>query len=230
MKLRLLGLAGILAVLAGGATHHSQVPEPTVLSFRIGQTFEEVVNNSTYPVMKRSRIPTNAHLQAGATWVTEPAVILRFDDSKHGFTLPPTKFASLFFMENRVQTLATTPMIEKLPFEQALVVLANLQSQFQAGGWEPYAGDDSRWFDLSPEGKKRLYARMFVPGYMETQRLRIPNKYSMTFRLWCAAGCATHEPPYLFLIDVGMSSDVYSYGGALEPESLDAISAGGGVE
>src|SRR3712207_7427924 len=37
--------------------------------------------------------------QFGAIWVTEPAVIIRFTDPKHEFTLPPTKFAALTFSE-----------------------------------------------------------------------------------------------------------------------------------
>lgn len=44
----------LLAVLAGlvlaAAWWHLRTPEPTVLAFRLGQTFEEVVKESTYPV------------------------------------------------------------------------------------------------------------------------------------------------------------------------------------
>ena len=102
-------------------------------------------------------------------------------------------------------------MLNKLPFDEAVAILENLQNQFKAGGWEPWEVDDSTWFDFTPDGKKRLYARMFEPGYMETQSLRVPKKYGMTFRLWCAEGCMTREPPYLFLIDVGVGSDVYGW-------------------
>ena len=54
-------------------------------------------------------------------------------------------------------------MLDPLPFDEAVAILENLQNQFKAGGWEPWENDDSTWFDLTPEGKKRLYARMFEP-------------------------------------------------------------------
>jgi hypothetical protein len=212
MKVRYRRLVVCAGLIAAGGWWHYRTPEPTVLSFRVGQPFQEVVKNSTYPVMERSNIPSEdpMELQAGETFVTEPAVILRFDDPKHGFMLPPTKFA-LGYTHNKVDTVATTPMLDKLPFNEAVAVLEDLQNQFKAGGWEPWDGDESKWFDLTPEGKKRLYARMFVPGFMETQSLRVPNKYGMTFRLWCVEGCWTREPPYLFLIDVGVSSDTHTW-------------------
>jgi hypothetical protein len=183
---------------------------PTVLSFRVGQSFEEVISASTYPVMKRSNLPIDdpSGDKSGTTWVTEPAVIIRFTDAKHGFTLPPTKFAALTFQHNTAAMLSTSPMLDNLPFDEAAALLENLQNQFKAGGWEPWTVDGSTWFDLTPEGKKRLYARMFEPGYMQTAILRIPKKYGMTFRLKCAEGCWNRKPPYKFLIDVGVSDDI----------------------
>jgi len=207
---RLIMLAGIIAT---GAWWHYRTPEPTILSFCIGQTFEEVAKNSSYPVMERSNRPADdpGESRFGATWVTEPAVIIRFSDPKHGFTLPPTKFAALTYSSNKAVSLATSPMLDNLPFDEAVAVLENLQNQFKAGGWEPYKGDDSEWFDLTPEGKKRLHAAMFVPGYSRETTLRVPNKYAMTFRLKCDEGCWTSEPPYLFLIDVGVGHDSYTH-------------------
>jgi hypothetical protein len=35
--------------------------------------------------------------------------------------------------------------------------------------------------------------------------------YGMTFRLKCTEGCWTREPPYLFLIDIGVGGDVYGW-------------------
>jgi hypothetical protein len=200
-------------VLAGGlilaAWWHSRMPEPTLLSFRPGQAFEGVVKDSTYPVVARSNLPSESETGWGATWVTEPAVIVRLNDSEHGFILPPTKFAALSFQQNVVATLATSPMLEELPFDEAVAILENLQNQFKAGGWEPWADNDSVWFDLTTEGKRRLYARMFEPGYMQTATLRIPKLYGMIFRLKCVEGCWTREPPYKFLIDVGVGRDVF---------------------
>lgn len=200
----------ILAGVAGaGLWWHYRTPEPTVLSFRLGQTFEEVVQNSTYPVVERSNLPAEdpSDLGFGATWVTEPAVIIHFTDPVHGFTLPPTKFAALTFEHNVASILSTSPMLQKLPFDEAVAMLENLQNQFKAGRWEPYELHESRWFDLSPEGKQRLYAAMFTPPYRQQQTLHVPKKLGMTFRFKCAEGCWTREPPYLFLIDIGISDD-----------------------
>ncbi|MGX4643816.1 hypothetical protein [Massilia sp. SYSU DXS3249] len=201
-------LAGLILA---AAWWHLRTPEPTVLAFRLGQTFEQVARDSTYPVMQRSNRPVDdpGEHKFGVVWVEEPAVIIRFTDPKHGFTLPPTKFAALTFSENQAVSLATSPMLDPLPFDEAVAILENLQNQFKAGGWEPWTVNDSTWFDLTPEGKKRLYARMFERGYMETNNLRVPKFYGMTFRLKCTEGCWTREPPYLFLIDIGVGDDVY---------------------
>jgi len=206
MKTRPRHLAVAIAAIAAGIWWFQPKPEPTLLSFRPGQSFEGVVKDSTFPVMAKSNIP-DSDTGWGATWVTEPAVIVRLNDSEHGFTLPPTKFAALSFHRNVVGTLATSPMLEELSFDEAVVILENLQNQFKAGGWEPWANDDSTWFDLTPEGKKRLYARMFKPGYAQETTLRIPKLYGMVFRLKCTEGCWTREPPYRFLIDVGVGDD-----------------------
>lgn len=202
-------VAGLMVVILWS---QSRAPVPTILAFRLGQTFEEVARNSSYPVMERSNRPADdPDNRFGATWVDAPAVIIRFTDPKHGFTLPPTKFAALSFAENQAISLATSPMLDPLPFDEAVAILENLQNQFKAGGWEPWEKDDSTWFDLTPEGKKRLYARMFEPGYMQTNSLRVPTMYGMTFRLKCTEGCWTRQPPYLFLVDVGIGGDVYGW-------------------
>jgi hypothetical protein len=190
------------------------VPEapPTILSFRVGQSFEEVVKASTYPVLERSNHPSETADLTGDTFVTEPAVTLCFNDPQHGFTLPPTKFAFVGYMHNVVVTAATSPMLDKLPFDQAVVILENLQNQFKAGGWEPWAVDGSKWFDLTPAGRKRLYQRMFEPGYSQSAQLQVPKKYNMIFRLKCTDGCWPGEkPPYLFLVDVGLSDDAVGW-------------------
>ena len=201
------------AALGIVVSRHLDAPKtvvPTILAFRVGQSFEEVVSASTYPIITRSNLPVSDPFgdNSGTTWVTEPAVIIRFTDPKHGFTLPPTKFAALTYQHNTAAMLSTSPMLDRLPFDEAMAVLENLQNQFKAGGWEPWKDNDSNWFDLSPDGKKRLYERMFEPGYAQEATLRIPKVYSITFRLKCAEGCWTREPPYKFLIDIGVSDDI----------------------
>ena len=213
MKYRARHIAILAGLITAAVWWHSRTPEPTVLAFRLGQTFEQVVKNSTYSVVGHSIRPADSPSdhKFGAIFVEEPAVSVRFTDPKHGFSLPPTKFAALAFSENQAVSLATSPMLEPLPFEEAVAILENLQNQFKAGGWEPWEKNDSIWFNLTPEGKKRLYARMFEPGYMETTTLRVPKMYGMIFRLKCTEGCWTREPPYLFLIDIGLGDDVYGW-------------------
>ena len=53
----------ILVLLTGLALvavwWQSRAPEPTILAFRLGQTFEQVVKDSTYPVLERSIRPAD---------------------------------------------------------------------------------------------------------------------------------------------------------------------------
>lgn len=201
----LLTLLGISSACIRWSLHS---PEPELLSFRIGQTFEEVVKNSTFAVMETSLLPSDDPTGFGATYVTEPAVIIHFNDAKHGFTLPPTNFAALTYQHNTAAMIATSPMLRKASFSEAVAILESLQDQFKAAGWEPWSANDSDWFDLSTEGKRRLYHRMFEPGHMQAITLRVPKKYGMTFRLKCVSGCWSGKPPYHFLIDIGISDDI----------------------
>jgi hypothetical protein len=203
-------LAVVAAALGTRPWQRLSAPvEPTVLSFRVGQHFGDVVKASTYPVRQRSNVPSADVGMAGDTFVTEPAVILCFNDPQHGFVLPPTKFALVGYEHDVVDTVATSPMLDKVSFDEAVAVLENLQNQFKAGGWEPWAKDGSTWFDLSPQGRQRLFRRMFEPGFSQTAELLIPKKYSITFRLKCTDGCWPGEaPPYRFLVDVGISYDM----------------------
>ena len=202
----------VIGVIGATILWYQRTPEPTILAFHIGQTFEEVVANSTFPVMEHSRKPSEDTLgtRFGGTWVTEPAVIIQFTDPKHGFTLPPTAFAAVTYIDNKAELLATTPMLKALPFKDAVAELEDLQTQFRTHGWEPWTVDGSTWFDLTPEGKKALYEAMFVPGYSREATLRVRNKYAMTFRIKCTEGCWTREPPYRFIIDIGISDDSYA--------------------
>jgi hypothetical protein len=112
-------------------------------------------------------------------------------------------------------------MIDPLPFDEAVAVVEKLQNQFQRGGWVPWEADESEWFDLTPAGKKRLYERMFERGYYQSAELRVPGKYSTIFRLKCMQGCWTREPPYRFLVDVGIGEDFFEWWDKLTPEEKE---------
>ncbi len=191
----------VVLMLGYGAWEYFYEPAPTILSAHVGKTFEQVARDSTYPVAVRSG---GAATDMQWTDVTEPSVIIRFSDPRHGFTLPPTTFAAITYMYGKVTTISTSPMLKPLPFDEAVEVLAQLQKQFQAGGWQPWANSASRWFDLTPEGRRRLHQAMHEPGWAEGQELVVPGKYAMIFRLKCTAGCADVPGPERFLIDVGL--------------------------
>lgn len=196
-----------LLVIGICACRFFYVPQPTTLSVRVGQTFEEVARTSTFPVLTSSHIPSHDKVGFGVTWVKEPSVIIFFNDPKHGFTLPPTKFAGITYINNKVSTIATSPMLDKLTFNQAAAELALLQPQFQAGGWRPEL--NTTWFDLTPQGRVQLHAdvRKSSHGFMKTVMLTVPGKYEMTFRLWCAARCDSQIGLDRYLIDIGVSED-----------------------
>lgn len=203
--------AVIVLMVAYCAGEYFYLPEPTILSAHVGKTFEQVVKDSTYPVLVRSG---GSAKDMQWTNVTKPSVIIVFSDPRHGFTLPPTTFVAVTYMYGKVTTISTSPMLKTLPFDEAVEVLAQLQQQFQAGGWQPWDKSESRWFDLTPAGRRRLHQRMHEPGWAEGQELVVPGKYAMIFRLKCTAGCAGVPGPERFLIDVGLgraSDAIYEY-------------------
>ena len=199
-----------------GIWRSARLPEPTSLVVQLDQTFEEVVKNSTYPVLKRSNLPSEdpAANGTGFTWVDHPSVIIQYSDPENGFALPPTKFASVMFMGNRVESIATSPMIEALPYDAAVEVLRDLQKEFKTKGWVPWAGDGSDWFDLSPQGKKKLLDDMLQSQLSRSITLGVPRKnLDMIFRLKCVETCED-SPRSLWLIDVGIGhKSLYDWSG-----------------
>jgi hypothetical protein len=216
---RALLRGAIALMLSYGAWSYFYEPAPTILSAHVGKTFAQVARDSTYPVAARSG---GAATDMQWTYISEPSVIIRFSDPQHGFTLPPTTFAAITYMYGKVTTISTSPMLKPLPFDEAVDILAQLQWQFQAGGWQPWTNSASRWFDLTPAGRQRLHQTMHEPGWAEWQELVVPGKYSMTFRLKCTAGCANVPGPERYLIDIGLgrADDApYEYPNAPEPSA-----------
>lgn len=183
------------------------VPTPTTISVRIGDTFEQVARASNFPVMASSDIPTSDEVGSGSTWVRKPSVIIHFNDPKYGFSLPPTKFAAIGYMHNKVDTIATSPMLDQLSYDQALAVVVALQNQFIAGSWQ--LDDATTWFDLTPAGRNALHRnlRLGSQGYRKEVSLRAPEKYSMIFRLRCTTRCDSDLGLDRYLIDIGITQD-----------------------
>jgi len=201
----------LLAVVSLGwwrAAH----PTPTVLSLRLDQHFDEVVKKSTYPVRAKgnSLAPSEEFSGSGNIWVTKPAVILKYDDPKNGFTLPPTKFAGVAFMQYRVVTVRTSPMLETLPFHEVLHVLESVQKTFQNAGWEPWPGDNSKWYDFSPEGRKKLQADLFRYFGASTTLVVPKRNMEIRYNISCMDECEDVDRAR-FLITLGIGHKSYYF-------------------
>ncbi|MFC7651496.1 hypothetical protein ACFQT4_04385 [Pseudoduganella danionis] len=188
-------------ILGYGAWAYFYEPEATIISAHVGKTFDQVAQDSTFPIKARSG---GAATDMQWTYVSEPSVIIRFSDPRHGFTLPPTTFAAVTYMHGKVTSISTSPMLKPLPFDEAIELLAQLQQQFQAGGWQPWKDSDSSWFDLTPAGRQHLHEALRTRGSIRGQELIVPGKYTMIFRLHCHAGCANVPGPERYLIDIGL--------------------------
>lgn len=194
----------VISALSLAAIWYTSATTNTTLSLRIGESFEEVVRDSTFPV-KGGAGPGLDATGFGWTYVTEPAVTIRFNDQTHGFTLPPTTFAAVTYEDGRAVTLATSPMLKKASFETAVSILDSIQQQLQRSGWQPMSAFASEWFDLTPNGQKRLHARLQHPGWSVEHHYSVPGKYQLTLRLNCSSGCHDQSHPELYLIDIAVS-------------------------
>ncbi|TFW11636.1 hypothetical protein [Duganella callida] len=191
-------------LLAGAAWAYFRPPAVTEVSVAIGHSFEQVARNSSFPVASSSNLPSESKYGFGATWVTKPAVIIRFDDPKYGFTLPATTFAAIGYMDNKVDDITTSPMLTKLPFKQAFSELTRLQHIFQTKGWR--LENNSAWFDVSADGATRLRAHLKSEGGRWIS-IGVPSKYSMYFGLHCASDCDSGIGLDRYLIDISIGKD-----------------------
>jgi hypothetical protein len=177
-------------------------PEPTVLVVDIDMSYDEVVRRSTYPARAHGMPPTGETGFATID-VIEPSVIIRYVDPRHGFALPPTKFAALTFGHSLLETVSTSPMLEARRFPEAVEVLAQVQARFKAGGWVPWSENQSVWFDLSPTGQRALHAELMRYTQSE-QWLDVPKRNLRSLlRIKCVEDCDDADDA-LYLVDVGL--------------------------
>ena len=193
----------IVVVLAAITTAFLMVaPTPTILVVDMDMPYDEVVRRSTYPARAHGMPPTGETGFATID-VIEPSVILKYVDPRHGFELPPTKFAALTFGDSVVGTISTTPMLEPRRFPEAVEVLAQVQERFRAGGWVPWVGNQSEWFDLSPKGRESLHAELL--RYSQSEQWVVVPKRNLRslLRIKCVEDCDDTDDA-LYLIDVGI--------------------------
>jgi len=208
---RLSYRAVLVSLFAGGIAWYLYTPSPKVISLRIDQPYDEVVRESSYPITEAGGVQFDNREGFGWTDVTKPSVIIRFNDPKYGFTLPPTTFAGITYMDRKVMTIATSPMLKKLPFNDAVEELATLQAEFMKKGWQVDQATHTRWFDLSPAGRMRLhdYLRGREIAGAEEVQLIVPQKYAMVFRIKCVDSCDSKFGRDRYLIDIGIGRDYY---------------------
>ena len=187
--------------VAAWAKHDYSVPT-TTLSVRIGETYDEVVKGSTYAVVRNSDPPDEKPYYSGSTWISKPAVVIVFNDPEHGFTLPPTKFAGIGYEDRRVVTMTTSPMLDPLPFDEAIALLNRLQTDFKKAGWEPIDRSGERlptWFDT------QTAAGLAELRTGNTRELVVEDKYGMFFNFKCWEECYPKpSAKSVYLIDVSM--------------------------
>lgn len=179
------------------------------LVVHIGKTYESVVTDSTFPVLRKTAMYPSDPPHPSSTWVSSP-VIIHFDDPEHGFKLPANKFGAIGFDEGKVSTMTTSPMLETVPFDEMIVVLDQLQSQLRNAGWVPWNAERNPWVKTSTEDdKKVLQGELFE--HVVVTVLLIPHKYSLALNVKCYARCDERDPKTAkYLIDVSVGADYYS--------------------
>jgi hypothetical protein len=194
----------VLALLSSVSACHSQ--DSDVLSVRIGKPYAQVVESSSFPVDDHSHSPLSNSDGLGSTWVDRPSVIIQFDDPQHGFSLPPTLFAAIGYSHSKVVTITTSPMLETLPIEPAVALLAELQARFKNAGWRPVDREGNDWLDTSLENRVGRRGDLFIP--LDSVELQVPGKYAMYLNFKCYARCdERNSDTAKYLIDVGIGRD-----------------------
>ena len=141
-----------------------------------------------------------------STWITRPAIV-KFDDPKHGFTLPPTKFGAIGYNRGKVTTFTTSPMLETLPFDQVISLFNNLQEMLKDSGWTLEKIGSNALIKASSEAEKNAL-QLLLFKYAETVIFFIPHKYSLALTIKCYARCNERDVKTAkYLIDVSVGRD-----------------------
>lgn len=179
------------------------------LILHIGKPYAALVEDSTFPVNRKTSVYPSAPPEVDSTWISSP-VVITFDDPEHGFTLPETIYGAVGYSKGKVDGITTSPMVETLPFPQTAKLLDDLQSMFKKTGWTPEPVEGNDWIDVSSDEEKRqLQAKLFDQA--DGVILLIPNKYSLLLHIKCYARCDERDAETArYLIDIGLSRDHFS--------------------
>ena len=131
------------------------------LILHIGKPYAALVEDSTFPVKRKTSVYPSEPPEVDSTWISSP-VVITFDDPEHGFTLPETIHGAVGYSKGKVDGITTSPMVETLPFPQTAKLLNDLQSMFKKSGWTPEAVEGNDWIKVSSDEEKRqLQAKLF---------------------------------------------------------------------
>jgi hypothetical protein len=181
--------------------------EVGTISLHIGKPYKDILRDSTFPVKSETVVRATTPPVEDSTWITRPAIV-KFDDPRHGFTLPPTKFAVVGYGDGKVTTFRTSPMLETLPFDQLIPLLDHVQEMLKSAGWRPKDDNENyTWIKTGSEAdRKALQSLLFRKAVTAT--LLIPRKYGMSLIVKCYARCAERDPNTArYLIDVSVGRD-----------------------
>ena len=177
------------------------------IALHIGKPYKDVLRDSTFPVKSETAMRATTPPVEDSTWITRPAIV-KFDDPKHGFTLPPTKFGAIGYNRGRVTTFTTSPMLETLPFDQLIPLLDHVQEMLKSSGWIAEYGDERHsWFKVESESDRSALQSLLFDQAVSAALL-IPHKYGMSLIVKCYARCAERDPNTArYLIDVSVGRD-----------------------
>jgi len=200
-----------LILLVVGSLVYSRSGTKT-LSVHIGKPYEQVVQDSTFPVEDNTAIypgdPTDAEdpPRPGSTWISSPTVI-EFDDPAYGFKLPPTVFGAVTYAGQKVTTLTTSPMSETMPFGEAVVRLVEVQNTLKSQGWKLASVENNDWFEVENVTERdQLQAKLFDQAVGID--LYVPGKYSLLLLIKCYTSCDKRDSTTAkYLIDISVGRD-----------------------
>ena len=177
------------------------------IAIHVGKPYKDVLRDSTFPVKSETAMRATTPPIEDSTWITRPAIV-KFDDPKHGFTLPPTKFGAIGYNRGRVTTFTTSPMLETLPFDQLIPLLDHVQEMLKSSGWIAEYGDERHsWFKVESESDRSALQSLLFDQAVSAALL-IPHKYGMSLIVKCYARCAERDPNTArYLIDVSVGRD-----------------------
>ena len=176
------------------------------ISLHVGKPYKDVLRDSTFPVKSETAIRATTPPIEDSTWITRPAIV-KFDDPKHGFTLPPTKFGAIGYNRGKVTTFTTSPMLETLPFDQVIPLFNNLQEMLKDSGWTLEKIGSNALIKASSEAEKNAL-QLLLFKHAETVIFFIPHKYSLALTIKCYARCNERDVKTAkYLIDVSVGRD-----------------------